>query len=98
MLRQIGTVGVAALALVVGACGDDEGPDNVATQFTATMSGTAERPDPVTTNASGTATVTVNESNSTLTYNVTVANIVDATLAHIHVGGTDEAGPPVVVL
>jgi hypothetical protein len=97
MVRQLFFGALAATALLGAACDEDEGPAP-STQFSATLTGAAERPTAVTTTATGTATVSIDEANSTLTFNITVANLVDATVAHIHTGGVDEAGPPVVVL
>jgi hypothetical protein len=99
MLKKLpaGLFAILASATVV-ACDEDNGPDQDETEFEATLTGAAERPTPVSTNATGTATVTIDEANQTLTFNVTVSSLVDATLAHIHTGGVDEAGPPVVTL
>lgn len=81
--------------LVVAACDDDDddviGPGPVAEEFSATMSGAAERPNPVVTSATGTADFTV--SGDTLYYTITVDSLSGpATAAHIH----GPAGPEAV--
>ena len=83
---------LAALGLSQGCSDDDDltGPD-LETEFTATLIGASERPTPVTTTATGTATVTIVNENS-LTFNVTVANLTNITMAHIHVGNASVAG------
>jgi CHRD domain-containing protein len=84
-------IAVAALLPIVAACGDD-GPSNVnlATNFTATLSGTNEVP-PVTTPATGSATLSV--SGGQITYTVNVTNLQNAVVAHIHIAPTGENGP-----
>ena len=65
---------VAALAL--SACGGDN-------EFKATLSGGAERPNPITTNGTGSVTATLND--KTLTVNGTFSNLsAAASAAHIH--------------
>jgi hypothetical protein len=72
---------VLALAVFVAACEDDEtGPD--AETFSATLTGAAERPNPVTTNATGAASFTVD--GQTVDFTITAQNIQNATAAHIH--------------
>src|ERR1051325_11302004 len=58
-------IAVPVLLPVIAACGDDNGPAAPATNFTATLAGTHEVP-PVTTPATGTATLSV--SGSQITY------------------------------
>jgi len=82
-------IAIAALLLVVPACGDDE-PAGPATNFTATLSGANEVPA-VETPATGSATLSV--SGAQITYTVNVTNIQDAVLAHIHIAPTGENGP-----
>lgn len=81
---------VAALA-AAGACnGEDDGE-----RFEAALTGAAETP-PVTTNASGTATVTIDGAETA--FRVEVQNLTNITAAHIHAGAPGVAGPPVVFL
>jgi hypothetical protein len=79
----------AALGITVAvACGDDDepsGPQVVRTNFTATLNGANERPNPVTTTATGNAIVTVFGTDS-VTYRVQVASIDSVTASHIHAG------------
>lgn len=92
---------------VVGAvaCSDDDddpnGPPGSET-FTANLTGAAEKPTPVTTAATGTATFTATTSGATttITYSATVTGLSGpATLAHIH-GPADvnSAASPIVTL
>jgi hypothetical protein len=64
----------------------------------ATLTGTAERPGPGDSNGRGTATIRFNQGQNQVCYDITVANIGTATLAHIHRGAAGVAGPPVVTL
>ncbi|MGQ0704486.1 MAG: CHRD domain-containing protein [Gemmatimonadales bacterium] len=88
---------VLAVALGVGCNGDANGPD-FETEFEASLTGAAERPNPVTTTAMGTATVTIDDDAQTISFTINVTGLVSPTVAHIHVGSTTEAGPPVVTL
>jgi hypothetical protein len=61
------------------------------------LSGGNERPDPVQTTASGSATFEL-QSNSTIQFNVNVTGITGVTMAHIHTAVADSAGPIAVTL
>jgi len=61
------------------------------------LSGNKERPTPVVTAATGSATFEL-LSNSTVRYKVNVAGLTGATMAHIHTGVADSAGPIAVTL
>jgi hypothetical protein len=106
---------VAMLALAAVGCDDDDDPvggdipDPL--EFTATLTGAAERPDPVTTTATGAATFTVTKGSATgydpnssgattVTYSVTVADLSGpSTMAHIHgPAGVEEAAGVIVPL
>jgi hypothetical protein len=80
----------------VMACDDDDeptGPETVT--FVANLSGANERPNPVTTTATGVGTVSLD--GDRMTFQVTVnGNLTsNARFAHIHVGGASVAGPVV---
>lgn len=95
--RILGVVLLAALT-IGGECDDDDDPTGpgLGGEFDATLTGAAERPDPVTTDASGSATVDVDEDGGS--FEVEVEDITDVTLAHIHVGDANTAGPIAVEL
>ena len=66
--------------------------------FAATsLSGANERPTPVVSTASGSATFEL-INGSTIRYSLSVAGITGATMAHIHTGVADSAGPVAVTL
>jgi hypothetical protein len=80
------------VTLVGLACSDDTvGIPAGIEIFTATLNGANERPTPVTTDATGTAIVTV--LGNLLSWKVDVVNIDSITLGHIHHGLVDSAGP-----
>ena len=66
--------------------------------LTATLSGAAEVPGPGDTDGAGTATITFNPGKGQVCYELTVSNIATANAAHIHTGGSTEAGPVLVTL
>jgi hypothetical protein len=82
---------LAALLPAVSACGDDDDPSGAATSFTADLRGTNEVDPPVTTDATGTATLTVN--GQQIEYTVNVSNIQNAVVAHIHIAPPGVNGP-----
>ena len=95
--RILGVVLLAGLTMG-GECDDDDDPTGpgLGGEFDATLTGAAERPDPVTTDASGSATVDIDEDGGS--FEVEVEDITDVTLAHIHVGDANTAGPIAVEL
>lgn len=99
-IPKIYPASIAILAVfAVSACSDGGGTGNdLDTQFSATLTGAAERPNAVTTTATGTSTVTINDDAQTLTFSINVTGLTSPTLAHIHVGTTSEAGPIAVNL
>lgn len=101
MRTRFGVVLILPLAIASGlglaACADDDltgittDPD-----WLAPLRGFFERPDPVTTDAQGTAFFV--EDGATIRYRIDVQDIDDVTLAHIHAGDAETAGPIVVTL
>lgn len=99
-VRQLAAFAIAATAIVAVACDDDDepsGPNIVQTAFNSTLTGAAERPNPVTTTASGTTTFTLFDDDS-LQYTVRVQSINNVTVSHIHAGDATVAGPVMVFL
>lgn len=91
----VAMLGLATTAAV--ACDDDEpsGPDTEV--FVAVLNGANERPNPVTTTATGTARVEFTPTG--LTFNVTITNAITAvTAAHIHSPTTPTSETASVVL
>jgi len=66
--------------------------------FRSPLSGDAERPVPVDTDAAGVATYKLNDAETELTYRLIVANIDGVTQSHIHCGSPEVAGPVVAFL
>jgi hypothetical protein len=66
--------------------------------FIAHLSGAAERPTPVDTDAGGLAVLHLNKEGTGLRYKLIVHNLEDITQAHIHCGSADVAGPVVAFL
>jgi len=62
----------------------------------AILRGSQERPNPVTTNASGTATVHISADRSTIRVDWQTNGLQNVTAAHIHVGGLLDATPPAI--
>ena len=84
---------VAVLFSAIAACSDDDdddGGNEPETQFEATLSGGQEVP-PVGTPASGSATISIEESQ--IAYRVDVVNLENAVVSHIHIAPPGEIGP-----
>jgi hypothetical protein len=87
---------LAAVAAIGVACGDDTtGIPAGLEVYTATLTGANERPNPVTTNATGTAIVTI--LGSLVSWKVDVVDIDSLILGHIHRHATDTAFGGVVI-
>lgn len=86
---------VAAATILLGVTGSAQAQT---LRFTATLSGANETPAPgVLTGAFGNATVTLDLSTQTLSWNIDVFNLPSGiNNAHFHVGGAGVAGPTVV--
>lgn len=71
---------------------------NTSDHFGAVLAGENERPVPVATKARGNSIFTLSEDGTSMHYKLIVANLNNATMAHIHVAPADSAGPIVVWL
>jgi hypothetical protein len=91
-MRRVTTIMAAVLMLSVAGAAQAQ---NV--QFTATLTGAEETPNPIVTGAFGTATVTWNVQTQTISWIIDVFNMPSGTNnAHFHVGGPGVGGPTVV--
>lgn len=83
------------LALVATAAVSQEG----GRPLSAHLTGAAEKPNPADPDGQGHATFRVNVGQNQVCYDIMVEKItLPAAAAHIHKGGADAAGPPVVML
>jgi hypothetical protein len=95
---RVRLIASAAILTAVGggflACNDSStGP--ASTTYIATLNGANEKPNAVTTPATGTATYTL--TGNTLTYTITVTGLTStSTMSHIHLGSGAVAGPVIV--
>lgn len=64
----------------------------------ADMNGAKEKPTPGDSKATGMAHVTVNEAKNQVCWHMTVQNLAQPTMAHIHKAGPNDAGPVAVAL
>lgn len=105
VMQRLGTS--LALLAVTLACVDTTSPRRDELFTAPGLSGAAERPNPVTTNAGGTFGAAVRDtatiggrkdSLAVISFALNVTNINAATAAHIHAGGPDVAGPVMVFL
>ncbi len=88
----------ASLLLFGTSCDTTDTTDPTAQTFTASLNGANERPNAVTTPATGSATFTLSADGNTLTWNVTTTGANNVTASHIHVGGAQIAGPVILGL
>ena len=97
-LVPIMTVVLASTMTLAPGCDDDDptGTEEDAEFQVLSLTGAAERPDPVTSDGGGSAFFDVD--GTTVRFLILVEDIQDVTLAHIHAGGADVAGPIVVEL
>lgn len=97
--RSRSVVLLLGFVLALGAgCSDDDLPTGIETDpdWAGALRGFFERPDPVETDAQGTAFFL--EDGASIRYRIEVQDIDDVTLAHIHSGGPLDVGPIVVTL
>ena len=95
-IRQLAAFAAVASIGIAVACDDDDDPNAppvvTRTTFTAALNGANERPNPVTTTGTGTATLVKFNSDS-ITFTIQVASIDSVILSHIHAGDAETAGP-----
>lgn len=92
------TLALAVLCLAALPLAAAEEPEQGGRPLTATLSGDAEVPGPGDEDGSGTFSLTVNPGQEEICFELTVADIDTATMAHIHTGAAGASGPPVVTL
>ena len=91
MMRMNHWVVLLGVTLLGAGCGLD-GPGD-ATEFQATLTGDAERPDPVETDAMGTGTFSLNAAETQLSYDVSASGLSgDVIGAHFHFSADGAAG------
>jgi hypothetical protein len=83
-------IALAALLPMVPACGDDDDSGQPGTGFSANLSGQSEVP-PVSTSATGSATLDVVDGQ--ISYTINVNNLQNAVVAHIHTAPPGVNGP-----
>lgn len=86
--------GALSLLALLAACGDDAAAP-VPERYILALSGTNERPNPVTTSASASALITV-LSRDSIEFLIYVAGADSITASHIHAGDANSAGPIMV--
>ena len=91
------TLGGASAVLAVTSL-QAKNPEDGGRKLSTTLTGAAEVPGPGDPDGRGTASLTVNSGQGSICYELTVTGIDPATLAHIHKGAPDVAGPVVVTL
>ena len=98
-VRAVSALMIVSVAAGMVACEEDSTSPNLVT-YEATLTGAAERPTAVTTNATGTWTGILNTSTNVMTYTLTWSNLSStSTNAHIHgpTEATGTAAAPVLV-
>jgi hypothetical protein len=83
------TFAIPMLFVAIAACGDDDDTTDPATDFEADLSGTEEVP-PVTTAATGSATISIEEDE--IVYRVETSGLEDVLVSHIHVAAAGQNG------
>ncbi|HZZ57449.1 MAG TPA: CHRD domain-containing protein [Opitutaceae bacterium] len=88
--------GIIAVALLAAGC-SKQSATSQQPDFVAHLTG-GEQVPAVTTDATGTASFWLNPDHTELRYELSVTNLNDVTMAHLHLGAAGENGPPVVWL
>lgn len=96
--RRLPVLFLALGSFLALAAACDDAPTGITgdPDWAAALRGFLERPDPVTTDAQGTAFFV--DEGARIRYRIEVQEIEDVTLAHIHAGGAEVAGPIVATL
>lgn len=94
---------MSSLAFLGTGCGlyGPPGTSSTVIEFQATLTGDAERPTPVVTDAVGTGTFSLNNAETELSYSVSVSGLSgEVTAAHFHfaVDGAAGSGPPIFTI
>ena len=95
MMRMNLTAVLLSVTLLGAGCGiyGIGSPSSDATEFPATLTGDAERPDPVDTEATGSGTFSLNEDETQLSYNISASGLSgDVIGAHFHFSADGAAG------
>ena len=95
MKKQIALLFIFSLAIFAGTVSAQE---DTGRPLSATLTGAAEVPGPGDADGTGSASIRLNQGKKQVCFDLTVANIVTATAAHIHRGSATAAGPVVVTL
>jgi hypothetical protein len=95
MTKQIALLFILSLGIFAGAVSAQEDSGR---PLSATLTGAAEVPGPGDADGTGTASIRLNQGKKQVCFDLTVANIVTATAAHIHRGAATASGPVVVTL
>jgi hypothetical protein len=92
MIRQTAMNIVMGMALFGSGC-TLSGPASTATEFTAELTGNAERPNPVSTQAQGSGTFALNEAQTELSFSIEASRFeTDVVGAHFHLSLTGAGG------
>lgn len=96
--HSLSALGALAAVLVLATCSDNDTTGVTVTQkYAATLTGASQRPTPVTSSATGTATFEYVSDLKTLFYRVDVAGIDSVIAAHVH-APADTGGTAGVIL
>jgi len=89
---------LSMFAILSCSSGDDDGNENTFIQRQANLTGAAERPAPVTTNATGSSLLTVSDDQQSIFFTLTYIGLTNVQQAHIHVGDASIAGGIILFL
>ena len=95
MRKRMLFVPLLAAGLAFVACEDDDDPAGPATEFSVELNGANERPDPVDSDGTGTATFEID--GNTIEFTLTTNGLTDVTAAHIHGPADTEESAGVIV-